>query len=81
MILQVHKIPEKPLRFDIRCARALPYQIHVAGTEDGCMDLAFGLKMTFWCMGITLFTLGLLILIIKLMNKIFPYKSEDEKKD
>ena len=45
------------------------------------MDLAFGLKMTFWGMGITLVTLGLLILIIKLMNKIYPYKSDDEKKD
>ena len=45
------------------------------------MDLSFGLTMTLWGMGITLLTLGLLILIIKQMNKIYPYKSEDEKKD
>lgn len=45
------------------------------------MDLSFGLTMTFWGMGITLITLGLLILIIKLMNKIYPYKKEDDKKD
>jgi Na+-transporting methylmalonyl-CoA/oxaloacetate decarboxylase gamma subunit len=37
--------------------------------------------MTFWGIGITLFTLGLLILIIRLMNKLFPFKKEDEKKD
>jgi len=45
------------------------------------VDLSFGLTMTFWGMGITLITLGLLILIIKLMNKIYPYKKEDDKKD
>ena len=44
-------------------------------------DLSFGLTMTFWGIGITLFTLGLLILIIRLMNKLFPFKKEDEKKD
>jgi Na+-transporting methylmalonyl-CoA/oxaloacetate decarboxylase gamma subunit len=37
--------------------------------------------MTFWGMGITLLTLGLLILIIRLMNKLFPFKKENEKKD
>ena len=44
-------------------------------------DLSFGLTMTFWGMGITLLTLGLLILIIRLMNKLFPFKKENEKKD
>ena len=44
-------------------------------------DLSFGLTMTFWGMGVTLVTLGLLILIIRLMNKIYPAKKEDEKKD
>jgi Na+-transporting methylmalonyl-CoA/oxaloacetate decarboxylase gamma subunit len=37
--------------------------------------------MTLWGMGITLLTLGLLILIIRLMNKLFPFKKENEKKD
>jgi Na+-transporting methylmalonyl-CoA/oxaloacetate decarboxylase gamma subunit len=39
--------------------------------------------MTFWGMGVTLFTLGLLILIIRLMNRIYPFKEEieDKKKD
>jgi Na+-transporting methylmalonyl-CoA/oxaloacetate decarboxylase gamma subunit len=46
-------------------------------------DLSFGLTMTFWGMGVTLFTLGLLILIIRLMNRIYPFKAEleDKKKD
>ena len=44
-------------------------------------DLSFGLTMTFWGMGITLLTLGLLILIIRLMNKLFPFKNEDENKE
>jgi Na+-transporting methylmalonyl-CoA/oxaloacetate decarboxylase gamma subunit len=37
--------------------------------------------MTFWGMSITLLTLGLLILIIRLMNKLFPFKKEDENKE
>jgi len=41
-------------------------------------DLAFGLTMTFWGMAITLATLGLLILIIHIMNRLYPYKKEDE---
>jgi Na+-transporting methylmalonyl-CoA/oxaloacetate decarboxylase gamma subunit len=45
------------------------------------MDLAFGLTMTAWGMGITLLVLGLLILVIRIMNKIYPYKDEDEKKN
>jgi Na+-transporting methylmalonyl-CoA/oxaloacetate decarboxylase gamma subunit len=46
-------------------------------------DLSFGLTMTFWGMGITLLTLGLLILIIHLMNRLYPFKkeNEDKKKD
>jgi Na+-transporting methylmalonyl-CoA/oxaloacetate decarboxylase gamma subunit len=45
------------------------------------MDWSFGLTMTLWGMGVTLITLGLLMLIIRLINKIYPYKAEDEKKD
>ena len=46
-------------------------------------ELSFGLTMTFWGMGVTLFTLGLLILIIRLMNRMYPFKEEheDKKKD
>ncbi len=44
-------------------------------------DLSFGLTMTFIGMGVTLLTLCLLILIILLMNKIFPHKKKEEKKD
>ena len=44
-------------------------------------DLSFGLTMTFWGMGVTLVTLGLLILIIRLMNKMYPVKKDDDKKD
>ncbi|MDD5288709.1 MAG: OadG-related small transporter subunit [Dehalococcoidales bacterium] len=43
-------------------------------------DLSFGLTMTFMGMGVTLLTLALLILVIHLMNKIYPYKKEDEEK-
>jgi Na+-transporting methylmalonyl-CoA/oxaloacetate decarboxylase gamma subunit len=45
------------------------------------MDLSFGLTMTFMGMGVTLLTLALLILVIRLMNKLFPFKNDDEKKD
>ena len=44
-------------------------------------DLSFGLTMTFWGMGVTLVTLGLLIVIIRLMNKMYPVKKDDDKKD
>ena len=44
-------------------------------------DLSFGLTMTFWGMGVTLVTLGLLILIIRVMNKMYPVNKEDDKKD
>jgi Na+-transporting methylmalonyl-CoA/oxaloacetate decarboxylase gamma subunit len=45
------------------------------------VDMSFGLTMTFMGMGVTLLTLALLILVIRLMNKIFPFKNDDEKKD
>ncbi len=43
-------------------------------------DLAFGLTMTFAGMGITLVTLYILTLLIRLLNRLFPFK-EDVKKD
>jgi Na+-transporting methylmalonyl-CoA/oxaloacetate decarboxylase gamma subunit len=51
--------------------------------EANLKDLSFGLTMTFWGMGITLLTLGLLILVIRLLNRMYPFKDEtkDEKKD
>ena len=42
-------------------------------------DLAFGLTMTVMGIGVTLLTLSLLILIIHLMNKLFPFKEEENK--
>jgi Na+-transporting methylmalonyl-CoA/oxaloacetate decarboxylase gamma subunit len=35
---------------------------------------SFGLTMTFMGMGITLITLYLLTLLIRLLNKLFPHK-------
>ena len=43
-------------------------------------DLTFGLTMTIIGMGITLLTLLLLTLVIRLMNKLFPFRKEDEGK-
>jgi len=43
-------------------------------------DWSFGLTMTVAGMGITLLTLYLLTLLIRLLNKLFPYKKEDEEK-
>jgi Na+-transporting methylmalonyl-CoA/oxaloacetate decarboxylase gamma subunit len=43
-------------------------------------DLAFGLTMTVAGMGITFLTLYLLTLIIRLLNKLFPFKKEGEGK-
>lgn len=40
-------------------------------------DLAFGLTMTVAGMGVTFITLYLLTLIIRLLNKLFPFKDED----
>jgi Na+-transporting methylmalonyl-CoA/oxaloacetate decarboxylase gamma subunit len=43
-------------------------------------DMAFGLTMTVAGMGITFITLYLLTLLIRLLNKLFPYKKEGENK-
>jgi Na+-transporting methylmalonyl-CoA/oxaloacetate decarboxylase gamma subunit len=43
------------------------------------MDWAFGLTMTIAGMGVTFITLYLLTLLIRLLNKLFPYKGEEEK--
>ena len=46
------------------------------------MDWSFGLTMTVLGMGITLLTLYLLGLVVRLMIKLFPYKEEEgEKKE
>jgi Na+-transporting methylmalonyl-CoA/oxaloacetate decarboxylase gamma subunit len=42
-------------------------------------DLAFGLTMTAAGMGVTFITLYLLTLLIRFLNKLFPYRSEEEK--
>jgi Na+-transporting methylmalonyl-CoA/oxaloacetate decarboxylase gamma subunit len=44
------------------------------------MDWSFGLTMMLAGMGITFITLYLLTLLIRLLNKLFPYKDEEEKK-
>jgi Na+-transporting methylmalonyl-CoA/oxaloacetate decarboxylase gamma subunit len=41
-------------------------------------DLAFGLTMTFMGISVTLLTLCLLIVVINLMNKFFPFKTDKE---
>ncbi len=43
-------------------------------------DLAFGLTMTIMGMGVTFLTLYLLILVIRLLNRLFPFKKEEEGK-
>ncbi|MBI2849412.1 MAG: OadG family protein [Chloroflexi bacterium] len=43
-------------------------------------DLAFGLTMTVLGMGITLLTLLLLTLVIRLLNRLYPFQKEEEKK-
>ncbi len=43
------------------------------------MDLSFGLTMMLMGMGVTLLTLYILILVIRLLNKFFPDKSEVPK--
>jgi hypothetical protein len=68
-------------KVDSKQPSVIPYLLYEISTEVNLMDLSFGLTMTFWGIGITLLTLGLLILIIRMMNKIYPYKNEDEKKD
>jgi Na+-transporting methylmalonyl-CoA/oxaloacetate decarboxylase gamma subunit len=43
-------------------------------------DWAFGLTMTVMGMGVTLLTLYLLTLLIRLLIRVFPSKEEDEGK-
>jgi Na+-transporting methylmalonyl-CoA/oxaloacetate decarboxylase gamma subunit len=43
-------------------------------------DLAFGLTMTVMGMGVTLITLYLLTLLIRLLIRLFPMKEEEEGK-
>jgi len=43
------------------------------------MDLSFGLTMMLMGMGVTLATLYILILVIRLLNKMFPDKGEEKK--
>jgi Na+-transporting methylmalonyl-CoA/oxaloacetate decarboxylase gamma subunit len=40
-------------------------------------DLTFGLTMTVAGIGVTLLTLYLLTLLIRLLNRLFPYKDEE----
>jgi Na+-transporting methylmalonyl-CoA/oxaloacetate decarboxylase gamma subunit len=44
-------------------------------------DWAFGLTMTVAGMGVTLITLYILTLVIRLMNRLFPFKEEKKKED
>ncbi len=41
-------------------------------------DLAFGLTMMAVGMGVTFITLYLLTLLIRLLNRLFPFKKEDQ---
>jgi Na+-transporting methylmalonyl-CoA/oxaloacetate decarboxylase gamma subunit len=43
------------------------------------MDWTFGLTMTIAGMGVTFITLYLLTLLIRLLNKLFPHKEDQEK--
>ena len=43
------------------------------------MDLAFGFTMMLLGMGVTLLTLFLLTLVIRLLNRIFPDKQQEKK--
>jgi Na+-transporting methylmalonyl-CoA/oxaloacetate decarboxylase gamma subunit len=42
-------------------------------------DLAFGLTVTLVGMGVTLFTLYILTLVIRLLDRLFPLKAEEKK--
>ena len=42
-------------------------------------DLTFGLTMTIIGMGVTLLTLYLLTLVIRLLNRLYPFKDEKTK--
>ena len=41
-------------------------------------DITFGLTMTAAGMGVTFITLYLLTLIIRLLNRLFPYRKENK---
>ena len=43
-------------------------------------DMAFGLTMTVAGMGVTFITLYLLTLLIRLLNKLFPFEKEKENR-
>jgi Na+-transporting methylmalonyl-CoA/oxaloacetate decarboxylase gamma subunit len=43
------------------------------------MDLAFGFTMLLLGMGVTLLTLFLLTLVIRLLNRMFPDKQQEKK--
>jgi Na+-transporting methylmalonyl-CoA/oxaloacetate decarboxylase gamma subunit len=43
------------------------------------MDLAFGFTMMLLGMGVTLITLLLLTLVIRLLNRIYPDKQQEKK--
>ena len=43
-------------------------------------DLAFGLTMTIMGMGVTLITLYLLTLVIRLLDKLYPIEKEEKNK-
>jgi Na+-transporting methylmalonyl-CoA/oxaloacetate decarboxylase gamma subunit len=45
------------------------------------MDWSFGLTMMFMGMAVTLLTLYLLSLIIRLMIKFFPYQAEEKPRE
>jgi hypothetical protein len=48
--------------------------------QEKKVDWTFGLTMTVAGMGVTFITLYLLTLLIRLLNKLFPYKGEEKKK-
>jgi Na+-transporting methylmalonyl-CoA/oxaloacetate decarboxylase gamma subunit len=41
------------------------------------MEIAFGMTMMLMGMGVTLLTLYILILLVRLLNKLYPDKSDD----
>jgi len=43
-------------------------------------DMAFGLTMTVAGMGVTFITLYLLTLVIRLLNRLFPFKDDGQEK-
>ena len=42
-------------------------------------NLTFGLTMTIIGMGVTLLTLYLLTLVIRLLNRLYPFREEKDK--